>query len=128
MKTALVVVATFGLSLATAFVVAQTTPPPPAMPAPPTSATGMSAPMPPPPPMHKDASTPPGAMQHANAMGSQAMMPTSFATLDTAHLGYLTMDAAHNDPWLSKNFGLCDADHDSQVSSSEYSVCSTHGQ
>lgn len=48
----------------------------------------------------------------------------SFDDLDAAKTGAVTMAQAKHDPWLSKNFKMCDSDHDGSVSRNEYEKCS----
>lgn len=141
MKTTAIVIATFALSVATAYVVAQTGLP--AAPPPPLPISTASAPTPyPPPPLHKD---PPqgntAAIEENNVvaqgsaaatqgaqLGSSGMPITPFEMLDRDKAGTLTMDQARTDPWLRQNFTLCDANHDDQVTQSEYVACTTKGQ
>lgn len=120
MKTTLIVTATFLLSLATAFVVAQTAPPPVSPPAPP-SPVGNAAPPYPPPPLHHDPTDTNPAAQGMQAAPQPPITP--FEMLDRDKAGTLTMDQARNDPWLMQHFAQCDANHDDQVTQSEYTDC-----
>ena len=137
MKTTLIVIATFALSVATAFVVAQTGQPS-VPPAPPSISTA-NAPTPyPPPPLHHHPTQGNDAAMQGNAaaqgatavtQGEQATAPgmpiTPFEMLDRDKAGTLTMDQARNDPWLAQHFAQCDANHDDQVTQSEYATCIT---
>ena len=121
MKTALTVAATFALAIATSFVVAQTaptnTPPsanPPPTDTPPADASAVD------PAMHPRASNMP-ALNHP---GRMTPMPPDFSTLDRNGVGYVTQQDAATNPWLRENFATCDADHDGQISRSEYAACS----
>lgn len=58
-----------------------------------------------------------------NRANERAMNPASFDQLDLKKTGYLTMDDAKNDAWLSRNFRQCDTDKNHQVSRAEYVAC-----
>lgn len=49
--------------------------------------------------------------------------PLPFEQLDRSGSGYLTLDDAKENPWLSKHFAQCDADRDDRVSRDEYATC-----
>lgn len=98
-----------------------TTPPTPA------STTPAPLPIPPPPPrVTQDANGQP--MPPASAGSTQIaslVKPSPFAVLDRNRTGVITREQASADPWLSAHFADCDADHDDQVTESEYEACST---
>ena len=48
----------------------------------------------------------------------------SFDELDAGKTGAISMTQAKHDPWLSKNFKMCDSDHGGTVSRNEYEKCS----
>jgi hypothetical protein len=56
-----------------------------------------------------------------------ASVPTAspFTVVDRNRTGVVTKEQANGDPWLSTNFARCDADHNDEVSMSEYETCST---
>jgi len=124
METAATVVATIALAVGTGYVVAQTTPTPTTPPtgAPPSSMPRTTPPTTTPPndmPTTPQANTPPSSRPGT----PMAPMAPDFATLDHKGVGYVTMqDAAGND-WLSRNFKTCDSDKNGQVSRAEYSAC-----
>ena len=53
-----------------------------------------------------------------------APQPLDFGMLDTDKAGALKADQARNDPWLRQNFRACDANHNDEVTKSEYEKCS----
>jgi hypothetical protein len=113
MNNTLIVIGAFALAIGTSFVVAQTAPQHPAN-TPPTQN---------PPPTD----TPAPPRSNMPMTGHQTMTPTTppdFRMLDKSGLGYVTQQQAASDPWLSKNFAMCDANHDAQVTTSEYAGCS----
>jgi hypothetical protein len=122
MKTAITLIATLGLAAGTGYVVAQTAGSP--------SATGAQQQ-----PTTPPTSSPPGMQQPTSP---QANMPTAarpgtptspmapdFSTLDRSGVGYVTMQDAAGNEWLTRNFKTCDTDKNGQVSRAEYSACST---
>jgi hypothetical protein len=126
MKTAITLIATFGLAIGTGYVVAQTAGSPAS--SPPTG-TQQQPTMPP-------TSAPPTGTQPP--MSPQANMPTAarpgtptspmapdFSTLDRNGTGYVTMQDVAGNEWLTRNFKSCDTDKNGQVSRAEYSACST---
>jgi len=46
-----------------------------------------------------------------------------FASLDRNQKGYLNNDDISADPFLTQNFGKCDADHDGRLTYAEYAIC-----
>ena len=48
-----------------------------------------------------------------------------YHSLDRGAKGYLDSDDVSGDPFLSQNFGKCDADHDGKLMLSEFLAC-TH--
>jgi hypothetical protein len=117
MNTAITTIATFALAIATGFVVAQTAPNPASVPPPP----GTKA------PPADEPATPRSNM--TPTMGRPGMpttqMPPDFSVLDRANAGFLTQKDAAGNPWLSRNFAMCDTDHDNQVSRAEYVACAS---
>jgi hypothetical protein len=112
MNNTLILIGTLALAISTSFVVAQTAPQHPANTPP--------AQNPPP----TDTPAPPRSNMPMTGHQSMApMMPPDFAMLDKSGLGYLTRQQAASDPWLGKNFGMCDSDHDGQVTRAEYTIC-----
>lgn len=53
----------------------------------------------------------------------RAERPVPFDQLDRNRNGYLTLDDARSDPWLSEHFVQCDLDRNDQVSRDEYAMC-----
>jgi hypothetical protein len=49
-----------------------------------------------------------------------------FAMLDRDKAGAIKMDQARGDPWLSQHFVDCDANHNEEVTQSEYEKCTGH--
>lgn len=49
--------------------------------------------------------------------------PKAFEQLDRNKVGYLTLDDARRDKWLSEHFAQCDLDRNNQVSRDEYATC-----
>jgi hypothetical protein len=127
MKTAVTVVATIALAIGTGYVVAQTTPSPTTPPtgAPPSKNTPpMGRPTTPTNdmPTTPQANTPPSTRPGTPT----APMAPDFATIDHKGVGYVTMQDAAGNAWLSSNFKTCDTDKNGQVSRAEYSSCTTH--
>lgn len=52
-----------------------------------------------------------------------AATPLPFEQIDVRKAGQLTPDDAGNDPWLSRNFRLCDSNGDRKVTREEYVAC-----
>lgn len=52
-----------------------------------------------------------------------AATPLPFEQIDVRKAGQLTPDDAANDPWLSRNFRLCDSNGDRKVTREEYVAC-----
>ena len=112
MNNTLTVIGTLALAIGTSFVVAQTAPQHPAN-MPPTQN---------PPPT--DMPVPPRS--NMPTTGPQTMAPTTppdFRMLDKSGVGYVTQQQAASDPWLSKNFAMCDTNHNGQVTRAEYATC-----
>ena len=116
MKNTIITIAAVVLAIATGFVVAQTTPNPAAN-APPPAGTN-------PPP----ADAPVAPRSNMAPTTSRPGMPTTqmppdFGTLDRTNAGFLTQKDAAGNAWLSRNFAMCDTDHNMQVSRAEYDAC-----
>ncbi len=62
----------------------------------------------------------PGARQNGQAAAPQ---PLDFGMLDTDKAGALKIEQARNDAWLSQHFADCDANHNEEVTKSEYEKC-----
>ena len=108
-------IAALTLAIASGFVVAQTTPNPAAS-APPAGTN--------PPP--SDAAVAPrnNMTPTTNRPGMPTtQMPPDFATLDHTNAGFVTQKDVASNAWLSRNFAMCDTDHNMQVSRSEYDTC-----
>ncbi len=54
-----------------------------------------------------------------------ARQKTYFKSLDRGSKGYLSNDDVSGDPFVSQNFGRCDADHDGKMTWDEFKTC-TH--
>lgn len=137
MKTLALTVAAFGLSVATAYVVAQTTNPqasPPTTTSPPITTPPNTTP----PPADTMGSQGRQAGMQDRTMGTGTMgnrldrgmagsqgMHTPFDKLDTMHRGYVTKDGVGKDRWLAQHFATCDGDHDGHLTRTEYSGCTT---
>lgn len=52
-----------------------------------------------------------------------ASQPLDFKVLDIDKAGALKMEQAINDPWLRQHFVQCDANHNDEVTQSEYAKC-----
>ena len=112
MNNTLITVATLALAIGTSYVVAQTAPQHPAN----------TPPVQNPPPTD----TPAPPRSNMPMTGHQAMTPTTppdFAALDKSGIGYVTLQQAAADPWLGKNFAMCDGNHDGEVTREEYAIC-----
>ena len=57
---------------------------------------------------------------HHNVRASQQKY---FATLDRNTKGYLTNDDVSADPFLTRNWTKCDANHDGKLTIDEYMIC-----
>jgi hypothetical protein len=136
MKTLALTVAAFGLSVATAYVVAQTANPqasPPTTTSPPITTPPNTTP----PPADtlgnqgtqgmQDRTTRSGTMGNRldQGMAGSQGMHTPFDKLDSAHRGYITKDGVGNDRWLAQHFATCDGNSDGQLTRTEYSGCTT---
>lgn len=64
-----------------------------------------------------------GYSQAAPASANPPITP--FAMLDRDKAGYIKMDQAHGDPWLAQHFVQCDANHNEEVTESEYETCTS---
>jgi hypothetical protein len=64
-------------------------------------------------------------LPQTGAAASAKASVTPFAMLDTGNKGAVKLDQAMNDPWLKAHFQQCDANHNNEVTSSEYATCST---
>lgn len=53
----------------------------------------------------------------------KAAEPKPFDELDRNKAGYLELDDARRDAWLSEHFAQCDADGDGRVARDEYAAC-----
>ena len=111
MKNLTIVVATFMLAIGTGYVVAQSNPPAGRPP----STNPTSHPVADPPPT--------STMQPIGRQNMHPTAPPDFATLDTNGVGYVTQEQLGYDAWLRTHFARCDADHDGQVTRSEYAAC-----
>lgn len=58
------------------------------------------------------------------AAGTAEIMP--FAMLDRDKAGAIKLDQARGDAWLSQHFVDCDANHNEEVTQSEYEKCTGH--
>jgi hypothetical protein len=132
MKTTLTIAAAFGLAIASG-AVAQTAGTPAAATPPSSTPQPMTKPpttMPPaaPAPMTAPPGTPqPSPVAPSVSTAAQPGMtttPPDFNTLDIGGVGFVTQQQAAGNPWLGKNFSLCDVNHDGQVSRGEYAACS----
>lgn len=52
-----------------------------------------------------------------------APQPLEFGMLDIDKAGAIKLEQARNDPWLRRNFGHCDINHNDEVTKSEYEKC-----
>lgn len=52
-----------------------------------------------------------------------APQPLEFGMLDSDKAGALKLEQARNDPWLRQHFKDCDANHNDEVTKSEYEKC-----
>lgn len=52
-----------------------------------------------------------------------APQPRDFDMLDSDKADALKLEQARNDPWLSQHFAACDANHNDEVTKSEYEKC-----
>jgi hypothetical protein len=118
MNNAITVVAALALAIGTSFVVAQTTP---SQPAHPTNTPPNQTPPPTDTPM-----APRSNMPTSGAQMTPSAMPPDFSTLDKNGAGFVTQTDIATNPWMSKNFSMCDADHNGQVTRAEYSTCTKH--
>ena len=58
-----------------------------------------------------------------NGQAAAAPQPLEFGMLDADKAGALKVEQARNDPWLRAHFSACDANHNDEVTKSEYEKC-----
>lgn len=64
---------------------------------------------------------------YSQAAPASANAPiTPFAMLDRDKAGAIKMDQARSDAWLAQHFVQCDANHNEEVTQSEYEACTSH--
>ena len=107
MSNVLTVLATLALAIGTSFVFAQTAP---------TQTNPANTPPARSPPPTDIPTAPRTNMPTTGAQMMSSKKPPDFTTLDRNGTGFVTQTDVASDPWLSKNFAMCDANHDGQVS------------